>query len=73
MLLPCTCVRFDVVLLTLLPICSVPSLSFSDMVTRRLLASLDDAETRWACEAERAVLRTLQGGCKVPIAIRTNM
>ena len=44
-----------------------------DMETRKMLESLDHTETRWACEAERGVLRKLQGGCKVPIAIRTTI
>jgi len=45
----------------------------NDLVTQRLVAVLDDLTTRWACEAERGVLRTLNGGCKVPIAIRTTI
>jgi hydroxymethylbilane synthase len=32
-----------------------------------MLARLDDAETRWAIIAERALLAELQGGCQVPI------
>lgn len=32
-----------------------------------LLASLDDAETRSAIIAERALLSALQGGCQVPM------
>jgi hydroxymethylbilane synthase len=33
----------------------------------RLLASLDDAETRCVLEAERALLSELHGGCQVPV------
>jgi porphobilinogen deaminase len=45
----------------------------NDRVTQRIVACMEDLATRWACEAERGVLRTLNGGCKVPIAIRTTM
>jgi porphobilinogen deaminase len=45
----------------------------SDASTLSLLSPLNDAETSCACEAERAALRTLQGGCKVPIAVRSNL
>ena len=38
-----------------------------DAETRRLLAGLDDAATRQAVLAERALLRGLGGGCQVPI------
>lgn len=33
-----------------------------------LVKNLDDAQTRLACTAERAFLRTLGGGCQLPIA-----
>lgn len=39
----------------------------NDARTRQLLKFLDDAPTRSACLAERALLRTLGGGCQVPI------
>ena len=39
-----------------------------DARTRELLAPLDHAQTRLACEAERAMLRGLGGGCQLPIA-----
>ena len=38
-----------------------------DNETADLLAKLDDAETRSSIIAERAMLKTLQGGCQVPI------
>jgi hydroxymethylbilane synthase len=38
-----------------------------DDATHRLLAGLDDAATRQAVLAERALLRGLGGGCQVPI------
>ena len=38
-----------------------------DMRMRTLLASLDDAATRLATTAERAMLAALDGGCQVPI------
>ncbi|HVF50602.1 MAG TPA: hydroxymethylbilane synthase [Pyrinomonadaceae bacterium] len=39
-----------------------------DAETNRLVNMLDDAPTRAACTAERALLRALGGGCQVPIA-----
>jgi hydroxymethylbilane synthase len=39
----------------------------SDAVTKGLLKFLDDSATHTACDAERALLRTLGGGCQVPI------
>jgi hydroxymethylbilane synthase len=39
-----------------------------DAITNELVAQLDHAETRAACTAERAFLRTLGGGCQLPIA-----
>lgn len=38
-----------------------------DTDTCTVLAALDDAETRAAVTAERTLLRTLEGGCQVPI------
>lgn len=38
-----------------------------DGETQRLVAALDHAETRACVTAERAVLRTLQGGCQIPL------
>ncbi len=39
-----------------------------DDTLRTLLAPLEDATTRLATEAERAMLKTLKGSCRVPIA-----
>ncbi|OLE55223.1 MAG: hydroxymethylbilane synthase [Acidobacteria bacterium 13_1_20CM_3_53_8] len=39
-----------------------------DVETNALLSSLNHAETRAACTAERALLRALGGGCQLPIA-----
>ena len=39
-----------------------------DAGTNELVALLEDAPTRAACTAERALLRALGGGCQVPIA-----
>ncbi len=39
----------------------------SDEATRALIAPLDHAPTRQAAEAERALLRWLEGGCQVPV------
>jgi hydroxymethylbilane synthase len=38
-----------------------------DLATRELLGRLDDAATRQAVLAERAFLRTMGGGCQVPM------
>lgn len=38
-----------------------------------LLASLEDARTRAACTAERALLRSLGGGCQLPIAAHARL
>jgi hydroxymethylbilane synthase len=38
-----------------------------DEATRRLVEPLDDAATRAATTAERALLRRLEGGCQVPV------
>jgi hydroxymethylbilane synthase len=38
-----------------------------DEETADLLAPLEHQSTRWATTAERALLRTLEGGCQVPI------
>jgi hydroxymethylbilane synthase len=34
---------------------------------------LENLATTWECFAERAMLRTLEGGCKVPIAVRSTL
>jgi len=39
----------------------------ADAETSRLVASLDDPETRACVTAERALLHELQGGCQVPL------
>ena len=39
-----------------------------DVAANELVSLLDDVATRAACEAERALLRSLGGGCLVPIA-----
>lgn len=44
-----------------------------DPAVNELLAALDHPETRAATEAERAVLRTLGGGCAVPIAAHASV
>jgi hydroxymethylbilane synthase len=40
----------------------------ADSATMRLVAGLDHPASRLACEAERALLRKLGGGCQLPIA-----
>jgi hydroxymethylbilane synthase len=44
----------------------------SDANTQVLLEPLDDAPTRAAVLAERSLLRTLGGGCHVPVGARTH-
>lgn len=36
-----------------------------------VLEQFDHAETKLACEAERSLMRTLEGGCSVPIGVET--
>lgn len=45
----------------------------SDANTQVLLEPLDDAPTRAAVLAERSLLRTLGGGCHVPVGARTQI
>lgn len=42
-----------------------------DERVRALLRGVDDVEARGACEAERAAMRKLEGGCSVPIGVET--
>ena len=44
-----------------------------DAATRQLLAAIDDAATHHAVRAERAMLRSLGGGCHVPIGAKTSL
>ena len=39
-----------------------------DAETRRIAASVDDRDSRLATTAERAFLRRLGGGCRIPVA-----
>ncbi|RYO95035.1 hypothetical protein DL766_007558 [Monosporascus sp. MC13-8B] len=42
-----------------------------DEKTLDLLRALEDNSTMLACEAERSIMRTLEGGCSVPIGVET--
>ncbi|KAI1214566.1 porphobilinogen deaminase [Annulohypoxylon truncatum] len=42
-----------------------------DQKTLDLLKALEDNEAMLACEAERSVMRTLEGGCSIPIGVET--
>lgn len=42
-----------------------------DRKTLELLAQLSDQKSTLACLAERALMRTLEGGCSVPIGVET--
>ncbi|KAI0376628.1 porphobilinogen deaminase [Hypomontagnella monticulosa] len=42
-----------------------------DQKTLDLLKPFEDANARLACEAERSVMRTLEGGCSIPIGVET--
>lgn len=42
-----------------------------DEQVRELLAPIRDERASWAVLAERAVMRTLEGGCSVPIGVET--
>ncbi|MCK6440970.1 MAG: hydroxymethylbilane synthase, partial [Planctomycetes bacterium] len=41
----------------------------ADKRVAKLCAALDHGPSRIACEAERAFLRTIEGGCKVPVGV----
>ncbi|PSR85808.1 porphobilinogen deaminase [Coniella lustricola] len=43
-----------------------------DAATLSLLKPVSDTETMLACEAERSIMRTLEGGCSVPIGVETH-
>lgn len=43
-----------------------------DKVTKALLNKIQCERTTRACSAERALLRTLEGGCSVPIGVETS-
>ncbi|KAI5921386.1 porphobilinogen deaminase [Camillea tinctor] len=42
-----------------------------DQATLDLLKPLEDEGAMLACEAERSVMRTLEGGCSIPIGVET--
>lgn len=42
-----------------------------DLEVRMLLAPMEDWRTAWACRAERGCLRTLEGGCSVPVGVNS--
>ncbi|KDN39603.1 hypothetical protein RSAG8_08759, partial [Rhizoctonia solani AG-8 WAC10335] len=42
-----------------------------DSEARELLVPLEDWRTAWSCQAERACLRVLEGGCSVPVGVNT--
>lgn len=42
-----------------------------DKRAEKLIASLNHQATAWACKAERSLMRTLEGGCSVPIGVET--
>ncbi|XP_037086437.1 porphobilinogen deaminase-like [Pollicipes pollicipes] len=44
-----------------------------DAAVLRLVAELADRPTRLSCVAERAFLRQLEGGCSVPVAVRSQL
>lgn len=43
-----------------------------DQTVLDLLKGINDTETMLACEAERSIMRTLEGGCSVPIGVETH-
>ena len=40
-----------------------------DEVTLKMLSELHDLDTAISCVAERSFLRTLEGGCSVPVSV----
>ena len=45
----------------------------SDSDARELCKSLTHRETLWKCSAERAMLKELEGGCSVPVGVRSSL
>jgi len=45
----------------------------SDSDAQELCESLTHHETLWKCFAERAMLRELEGGCSVPVGVRSSL
>lgn len=43
------------------------------MAVRTIVKSLEDWRTRFICDAERALLRKLEGGCSVPVGVRSTL
>ncbi|CAH2352261.1 porphobilinogen deaminase [[Candida] railenensis] len=43
-----------------------------DPVMKSLLKTLEDKPTTYKCLAERSLMRSLEGGCSVPIGVQTN-
>lgn len=44
-----------------------------DTAARTLVRAITHEPTEWACGAERACLRVLEGGCSVPVGINTEL
>lgn len=43
-----------------------------DVRVREMLKKIEDSQTSLACIAERSLMRTLEGGCSVPIGVETH-
>lgn len=43
----------------------------NDEPTKKVAIILEDTLTRWECSCERGMLFTLEGGCKLPVVVRT--
>lgn len=44
-----------------------------DAAARALVRAITHEPTEWACGAERACLRVLEGGCSVPVGVNTEL
>jgi hydroxymethylbilane synthase len=44
-----------------------------DERVRKAIASIGHWQTEWACGAERALLRVLEGGCSLPVGVETTV
>ena len=44
-----------------------------DAQARALCAAISHWPTQWACAAERACLRVLEGGCSVPVGVSSRL
>ncbi|MCE1199049.1 MAG: hydroxymethylbilane synthase [Marinilabiliales bacterium] len=62
---------------SVIPACSQGAIAIEikegDATIAQLVGSIDDRDTRLATDAERAFLRSLEGGCQIPVGSHTRL